>query len=129
MFSTIVKKTFPFNHFILTHCNYSIHVQYNSTPSTSRISTNPLNIQCYCTTHASLTHKKLYTPSPLVPRRPNIRSHSVLLALELEGCLLADGSVNRIKIEVRHLKQQLFKSINLLYVWYHFCFIGRNSTW
>ena len=35
----------------------TIHVQYNSTLSTSHISTNPKNIKCYCTTHTSLIHK------------------------------------------------------------------------
>ena len=43
-----------------------------------------------------------------------VPGNTSLVAVELEGCFLADGSVskqNRIKIEVRHLKQQLFRSI------------------
>ena len=43
-----------------------------------------------------------------------VPGNSSLLAVELEGCFLADGSVskqNSIEIEVRHLKQQFFKRI------------------
>ena len=43
-----------------------------------------------------------------------VPGNSSLLAIELEGCFFADGSVskqNSIEIEVRHLKQQLFKRI------------------
>ena len=43
-----------------------------------------------------------------------VPGNSSLLALEQEGCFFADESVskqNRIEIEVRHLKQQLFKRI------------------
>ena len=43
-----------------------------------------------------------------------VPGNSCLVAVELEGCFPADRSVskqNRIEIEVRHLKQQLFKRI------------------
>ena len=43
-----------------------------------------------------------------------VPGNSSLVAVELEGCFLADGSVskqNSIEIEVRHLKHGLFKSI------------------
>ena len=34
----------------------AINFQYNSTPTTSHISTNPSNIQYHCTTHISFIH-------------------------------------------------------------------------
>ena len=40
-----------------------------------------------------------------------VPGNSSLVAVELEGCFFADRSVskqNKIEIEVRHLKQQLF---------------------
>ena len=43
-----------------------------------------------------------------------VPGNTSLMAIELEGCFFADGSVskqNSIKLEVRHLKQQLFKRI------------------
>ena len=43
-----------------------------------------------------------------------VPGNSSLVAIELESCFLADRSVskqNSIEIEVRHLKQQLFKRI------------------
>ena len=43
-----------------------------------------------------------------------VPGNSSFVAVEQEGCFFADGSVskqNSIEIEVRHLKQQLFKRI------------------
>ena len=54
-----------------------IHVQYNTTPFPFRVSTNPWNVQRYCTTHTSLIHiKKCHTR--VEHRRPNICPHSIL---------------------------------------------------
>ena len=43
-----------------------------------------------------------------------VPGNSSLVAVELEGCFFADRSVskqNKIEIEVRHLKQQLFYKV------------------
>ena len=46
-----------------------INFQYNSTPTTSHISTNPSNIQYHCTTHISLIHiTNFHTPSTTTPK-------------------------------------------------------------
>ena len=52
--------------------------QYNSTPTTPHISTNPSNIQYQCTAHISLIHVT-NSHVRLVQPRPNIRSHSAFL--------------------------------------------------